>query len=97
MQIFKANDLSEEASQLVVLVLKLVGWFGNGHLACFIFLFGYFYSASSSSPLGLLLRGAPDTARILFRSFSSKRHRTCPRSLEIRTHDLSDERGRIYQ
>jgi len=31
----------------------------------------YFYSASSSL---LLLRGAPDTARILFRSFTPKRH-----------------------
>jgi len=34
----------------------------------------YFYSASSS-PLGLLLRGAPDTARILCRSFTPKRQR----------------------
>jgi len=36
----------------------------------------YFYS-SSSSPLGLLLRGAPDTARIglLCRSFTPRRHR----------------------
>ena len=33
---------------------------------------GYFYSAFSSP---LLLRGAPDTARILCRSFASKRHR----------------------
>src|SRR6218665_870616 len=33
---------------------------------------GYFYSASSSP---LLLRGAPDTARILFRSFTQNRHR----------------------
>src|SRR6218665_2262177 len=33
---------------------------------------GYFYSASSSP---LLLRGAPDTARILCRSFTLKRHR----------------------
>jgi len=33
---------------------------------------GYFYSASSSL---LLLRGAPDTARILRRSFMPKRHR----------------------
>src|SRR6218665_4149257 len=32
----------------------------------------YFYSASSSP---LLLRGDPDTARILCRSFTSKRHR----------------------
>src|SRR6218665_1926715 len=35
---------------------------------------GYFYSASSSR-LGLLLRGAPDAARILCRSFTPKRHR----------------------
>src|SRR6218665_3299030 len=33
---------------------------------------GYFYSASSSP---LLPRGAPDTARILCRSFTPKRHR----------------------
>src|SRR6218665_2235304 len=33
---------------------------------------GQFYSASSSS---LLLRRAPDTARILCRSFTPKRHR----------------------
>jgi len=33
---------------------------------------GYFYSVSSSP---LLLRGAPDTARILRRSFTPKRHR----------------------
>ena len=33
---------------------------------------GYFYSASSSP---LLLRGAPDTARILCRCFMPKRHR----------------------
>src|SRR6218665_2016499 len=33
---------------------------------------GYFYSASSSS---LLLRGPPDTARILCQSFTPKRHR----------------------
>jgi len=33
---------------------------------------GSFYSASSSPPL---LRGAPDTARILCRSFTPKRHR----------------------
>jgi len=33
---------------------------------------GYFYSASSSP---LLLRGAPDTARILCRSFMPKHHR----------------------
>jgi len=32
---------------------------------------GYFYSASSSP---LLLRGVPDTARILRRSFTPKRH-----------------------
>ena len=32
----------------------------------------YFYSASSSP---LLLRGSPDTARILCRNFTSKRHR----------------------
>jgi len=33
---------------------------------------GYFYSASSSP---LLLRGAPDTARTLCRSFMPKHHR----------------------
>src|SRR6218665_751611 len=33
---------------------------------------GYFYSASSSP---LLLRGALDTVRVLFRSFTPKRHR----------------------
>ena len=33
---------------------------------------GYFYNVSSSP---LLLRGAPDTARILCRSFTPKRHR----------------------
>ena len=33
---------------------------------------GYFYSASSSP---LLFRGAPDTAQILCRSFTPKRHR----------------------
>src|SRR6218665_658736 len=33
---------------------------------------GYFYSASSSP---ILLRGAPDTARILCRSSTPKRHR----------------------
>src|SRR6218665_1922624 len=33
---------------------------------------GYFYSTSSSP---LLLRGAPDTARILCQSFTLKRHR----------------------
>ena len=33
---------------------------------------GYFYSATS---IPLLLRGAPDTARILRRSFMPKRHR----------------------
>jgi len=40
---------------------------------------GYFYS-SSSSPLPL--RGAPDTARILRRSFTPKRHR------QLRVKDL---------
>ena len=35
---------------------------------------GYVYSASSS-PLGLLLRGVPDTARILCRNFTPKRQR----------------------
>ena len=33
---------------------------------------GYFYSASSSP---LLFRGAPNSARILYRSFTPKRHR----------------------
>src|SRR6218665_2352577 len=40
---------------------------------------GYFYSAS---PSPLLLRGAPDTARILCRSFTPKRHR------QLRVKDL---------
>src|SRR6218665_1561613 len=40
---------------------------------------GYFYSDSSSP---LLLRGAPDTARILCRSLSLKRHR------QLRVKDL---------
>ena len=40
---------------------------------------GYFHSASSSP---LLLRGAPDTARILCRSFTPKRHR------QLRVKDL---------
>jgi len=40
---------------------------------------GYFYSASSSP---LLLSGAPDTARILCRSFTPKRHR------QLRVKDL---------
>src|SRR6218665_1547944 len=40
----------------------------------------YFYSASSSP---LLLRGDPDTARILRRSFTPKRHR------QLRVKDLS--------
>src|SRR6218665_1458264 len=41
---------------------------------------GYFYSASSSP---LLLRGAPDTARILYLSFTPKRYR------QLRVKDLS--------
>src|SRR6218665_1233091 len=41
----------------------------------------HFYSASSSRP-GLLLRSAPDTARILFRSLAPKRHR------QLRVKDL---------
>ena len=40
---------------------------------------GYFYSASSSP---LLLRSAPDTAQILFRSFTPRRHR------QLRVKDL---------
>ena len=64
----------------------------------------YFYSASSSP---LLLRGAPDTARILCRSFTPKRHRQLrAKNLPkvpmwwpswIRIHAPSDERWRIYQ
>src|SRR6218665_3716410 len=42
----------------------------------------YFCSASSSPPL-LLLRGAPDEAWILYRSFTSKRH------MKLRVKDLS--------
>src|SRR6218665_1541950 len=41
---------------------------------------GYFYSAFSSPPL---LRGAPDTARILCQRFTTKRHR------QLRVKDLS--------
>jgi len=43
---------------------------------------GHFYSAPSSPQL---LRSAPDTARILCRSFTPKRHRQqrCPRSLRL--------------
>src|SRR6218665_2247552 len=41
-------------------------------ISLFIYLFRLFYIASSSP---LLLRGAPDTARILCRSFTPKRHR----------------------
>jgi len=40
---------------------------------------GYFYSAS---PSPLLLRSAPDTTRILCRSFTPKRHR------QLRVKDL---------
>src|SRR6218665_985455 len=57
------------------------------------------FCSASSSPL--LLRGAPDKARILYRSFTpgNCERRTCPRSLRggqsgIRTHDPSDERRR---
>src|SRR6218665_3863628 len=44
----------------------------TGHL-------GYFCSASSSP---LLLRGAPETARILCRNFTPKRH--CDRQLRVK-------------
>ena len=64
----------------------------------------YICSASSSP---LLLRCAPDTARILWVSRRSAttgncERTTCPRSLRgsqsgIRTHDPSDERRWIYQ
>src|SRR6218665_602497 len=50
---------------------------------CLIYSFihsGYFYSATSSPPL---LRSASDTARILCRSFTLKRHR------QLRVKDLS--------
>src|SRR6218665_2496461 len=70
---------------------------------------GYFYS-TSSSPLGLLLRGAPDTkrdraycVRVSRRSETDNCElRACPRSLRgglsgIRTRDPSAERRRIYQ
>src|SRR6218665_3985889 len=53
---------------------------------------GYFYSTSSSP---LLLIGAPDTARILSRSCTPKRHRQLrvkDLSKVTRTHDPSDER-----
>src|SRR6218665_1820489 len=48
---------------------------GYSKLSCDVVKFiypGHFYSASSSP---LLLRGAPDTARILCQSFTPKRHR----------------------
>src|SRR6218665_1288072 len=65
----------------------------------------HFYNVSSSQ---LLLRSAPDTARILCQSFTPKRHRQLrvknfPKVpirgawSGIRTHDHSDERRRIYQ
>src|SRR6218665_2666696 len=73
------------------LLLHVVGnsW-SNGKRASLRFLFihsllfsfihsGYFYSASASP---VLLRGTPDTARILCRSFTSKRHR------QLRVRDL---------
>ena len=51
-----------------------------GHRARHLFIrSGYFYSAPSSP---LLLRDAPDTARILCRSFTPKRHR------QLRVKDL---------
>ena len=68
--------------------------------------YGYLHLYSTSSSL-LLLRGVPDTAWILCRSFMPKRHRQLlvkdlPKVLRdsqsgLRTHDPSDERRRIYQ
>src|SRR6218665_3449723 len=60
---------------------------------------GNFYSASSSP---LLLRGAPDTSRILCRSFTPKRYmqlrvKDLPKVPRIRTCDSSDKMGRMYQ
>src|SRR6218665_2906501 len=51
----------------------------NEHNACSFIHSGYFYSAFS---IPLLLWGAPDTARILYRSFTPKRYR------ELRVKDL---------
>ena len=65
---------------------------------------GYSYSAASSP---LLLGGTPDTARILCRSFTPKRHKQLrvkvllkvpTWQLEgIRAHDPSDGRRQTYQ
>src|SRR6218665_1068648 len=43
---------------------------------------GYFYNASSSPQVPQLLRGAPDTARMLCLSFTPKRH------MQLRVKDL---------
>ena len=66
----------------VWLAFWILEYLPHGYIHSFIHSFihtGYFYSASSSP---LLLRGAPDTARILCRSFTPKRHR------QLRVKDL---------
>ena len=70
-QLFCSNDLWPSAD-----VFHLVSW---SEVWSFIHS-GFFYSTSSSRPL--LLRGAPDTARILCRSFTLKRH------IQLRVKDL---------
>src|SRR6218665_3294936 len=68
---------------------------------------GYFYSASSSP---LLLRSAPDAARMLCRSFTPNRHRQLrvkdlpkvptwrlERPTNPRTHDLSEEMNDVRE
>src|SRR6218665_1132063 len=51
-------------------VFEITYYYHPSSSSSFIHL-GHFYSASSSP---LLLRGAPDTARILYQSFTPKRH-----------------------
>src|SRR6218665_1914698 len=54
-------------------IAKLIYRFGKLYFLLSSFIHsGYFYSASSSP---LLLRGAPETARVLCRSFTPKCHR----------------------
>ena len=82
----------------------VLSFYPRNKICCFAFIHsGYLYSASSSR---LLLRGAPNTLRILWVSCRSAtgncEWRTCPRSLHggksrIRTHDPSDERQWINQ
>src|SRR6218665_2745823 len=62
--------ISSDHCALFCVCPALISFF-HSFIPSFIHL-GYFYSAFSSS---LLLRGAPDTARILCRNFTPKRHR----------------------